>query len=133
MSLSPIERRGESDAGDRGERSRGVGGRLARLVSRVVDRAREWLTSAAADGPADTQRARTPETADEQRQRRDRTSHESGPAGRQLPATPSAELPARPDHEDAIEATLEGDSLRIHRPGERETYIVSDVHERVER
>ena len=135
MSLSPIERQGESDAGDRGGRSRGLGRWLARLVSRVADRARGWLASAAAveaDVPADTQRTRTPETADEQRQRPDRPSHESGQTGRQLPATPPAELPARPDHEDAVEATLDGDSLRIHRPGEREAYIVSDVYERVE-
>ena len=131
MSLSPIERQGEPDAGDRCGRSRGVGGRLARLVSRLVDRARGWLTSAAADGPAGTRSDRSPGRAETQR--RDRASHESGPTGRKLPATPSAELPARPDHEDAIEATLEGDSLRIHQPGNREAYIVSDVHERVER
>jgi hypothetical protein len=135
MSLSPIERQGESGAGARDGRGRGVREWLARLVSRVADRVRGCLTNAATDdgvAPASTHSDRSQETGNTQSPQGGRASLESGPTGRQLPATPSAELPTRPDHEAVIEATLEGDRLRIHQPGKREAYIVSDVYERVE-
>ncbi|MEF8979558.1 MAG: hypothetical protein V5A39_11920 [Haloarculaceae archaeon] len=134
MSLSPIERQGESGAGARDGRGRGVREWLARLVSRVADRVRGCLTNAAqkADDSAGTQPDSGHEAAELRPRQRDRATLESGPEVRQLPATASAELPAGPDHWGATEATLEGDSLRIHRPDSREAYIVSDVYERVE-
>ncbi len=134
MSLSPIERQGESGAGARDGRGRGVREWLARLVSRVADRVRGCLTNAAqkADDSAGTQPDSGHEAAELRPRQRDRATLESGPKVHQLPATPSAELPTRPDPEAAIEATLEGDRLRIHQPGKREAYIVSDVYERVE-
>jgi hypothetical protein len=43
------------------------------------------------------------------------------------------ELPVLAGEEQSVEATVEGDTLRIHRPDSGEAYIESDVYERVER
>jgi hypothetical protein len=43
------------------------------------------------------------------------------------------ELPVVAGEQQSVEATVQGDTLRIHRPDSVEAYIESDVYERVER
>jgi hypothetical protein len=137
MSLTPIE----GDNGDRGGAERdhdtpGVRQRVRRAVSTLLGRAAEHLR-AAVRGAADTG-----ESGSDDRSGGDAAAAirpgaqarlESGRDGTRGGQDATPELPIVAGTDRPVEATVDGDSLRIHRPDNREAYISSDVYQRVRR